>query len=379
MPNTLTPLSLAELRQQFPALADKTYFNFGGQGPLSAPAREAIAAAYRRFDELGPFSVAVADWLQQEQAQLRQAIATYLATTPDRIAFTESTLAGMNIPMWGLDWRQGDRLLLSDAEHYGVWEIATALRDRFGIELDTCPLTASPDPADTLEKYLKPNTRMACISHVFWNSGRVMPLQQLSERCRARGALLHVDAAQSAGVLPLDLPATGADFYAFTGHKWLCGPAGTGALYLSERGQAAIRPTFTGWCKTYAKGGAEQFEVSTAAYPVRIGLAAALQLHDRFGTAAERYGRQVEMARSLWQQLQEIPGVRCLGAEPPEAGLVPFAVAGKHPEALELALERRGVYVRSMVEPVSLRASVHYFTTAADIDRLLAGVRTLAV
>ena len=384
--------SLAVHRKQFPALVEKVYLNFGGQGPLARPAREAIALAYDRFEQLGPFSKAAWSWLMPEEDSLRQAIARLLNTTPDRIALTESTIAGMNVPLWGLDWQAGDRLLLSDAEHYAVWEIARGLRDRFGIELDTCPLSESQATQShpgqsrtneidnfvrTLESCLHPKTRMVCISHVFWNSGTILPLKELAECCHQQGILLHVDAAQSAGVLPLDLPDLGVDFYAFTGHKWLCGPAGVGALYISERGQAAIQPTFTGWCKTYAKGGAETFEVSTAAYPLRVGLRAALELHERFGSTRDRYQKQVRTSQYLWRKLQEIPGVKVCNSQLPQTGLVPFCIVDRDPQDLELLLEDQRIYVRSMQSPPCLRASVHYFTTEEELDRLLEALKTL--
>ncbi|MGK7912733.1 MAG: aminotransferase class V-fold PLP-dependent enzyme [Synechococcus sp.] len=364
-------------RQHFPALAGKSYLNFGGQGPLAQPARDAIATTYETCDRLGPFSQAAFRWLFAEQDALRQTIATFLKTSPDRIALTESTIAGMNIPLWGLDWRAGDRLLLSDAEHYGVWEIARELQTRFGIELDLCPLSTSPDCLQTLADSLQPATRMICISHVLWNSGTILPLKSMATLCHEHNVLVHVDAAQSAGVMPLDLPDLGVDFYAFSGHKWLCGPAGTGALYVSERGQAAIRPTYTGWCKTYAQEGADCFEVSTSAYPLRLGLKAAIEVHDRLGTAAERYQQLVHISQTLWAGLQQISGVQVCNPHSPMTGLVPFTVADRDPKELELALEERGIFVRSMAEPKSLRASVHYLTSEEDIDRLLDVIQVL--
>ena len=376
---TQAPASLLVAhRQQFPALAGKSYLNYGGQGPLAQPARDAIASAFDTCDRLGPFSQSAFSWLFSEQDALLQALATLLNTTSDRIALTESTIAGMNIPLWGLDWRAGDRLLLSDAEHYGVWEIARELQARFGIELDTCPLSDSRDCVQTLADCLQPATRMVCISHVLWNSGTVLPLKALTSFCHDLDILVHVDAAQSVGVLPLNLPDLGVDYYAFTGHKWLCGPAGTGALYVSERGQAAIHPTYTGWCKTYAKGGAECFEVSTAAYPLRLGLKAAIELHERCGTAQERYCKQIVTSQRLWTELQAIAGVEVCNPQLPQTGLVPFTVANREPQELELLLEECRIYVRSMTDPPSLRASIHYFSSDEDIDRLLEAIQAFA-
>ena len=376
--NSSSFASLANHRSQFPALKGKTYLNFGGQGPLAQPAREAIVNAFDTCNQLGPFSKAAFEWLFYEQDTLRQTVANYFGSTANCIALTESTIAGMNIPLWGLNWRTGDRLLLSDSEHYAVWEIARELSHRFGIQLDTCPFSRSEDCLQVLADAIEPNTRMVCISHVLWNSGKILPLKEIAELCHDCGILLHVDAAQSAGVLPLELDKLGVDYYAFTGHKWLCGPAGVGILYISERGQAAIRPTFTGWCKTHSKWGADAFEVSTAAYPLRIGFKAALEIHNQFGKPEERYQRQVDLAQFLWRQLQAISGVEVCNPQLPQTGLVPFTLANRDPGELEQYLEEQHIYVRSMETPKSLRASIHYFTTMEEITHLVEAIAEVA-
>ncbi|MEO0855207.1 MAG: aminotransferase class V-fold PLP-dependent enzyme, partial [Cyanobacteria bacterium J06648_11] len=305
--------AIASLRQHFPALQTKAYFNFGGQGVLPDVARDELLAAYSHLETCGPFSRAANDWILERLQAARGAIASHLGTQPERVMLTESTTHGMNVPLWGLDWQPGDRVLLSDAEHYGVWNIVKQLQARFGIEADTCALMRADDPVETLERHLTPRTRMVSICHVLWNSGRVMPLADLARCCRDRGVLLHSDAAQSAGVMPLDVEALGVDFYAFAGHKWFCGPAGVGALYLSERGQEFVQPTYSGWRYTYApENSAEQFEVATLAYPLYLAWHAALTFHDRFAPVADRYARQVRQARELWQKLRSLPGVTCL-------------------------------------------------------------------
>jgi L-cysteine/cystine lyase len=373
-------LAIADLRAGIPALQGKVYFNYGGQGPLLASARQAIAATYDETDRLGPFSKAALDWLNRRVADLRVTLAELFQTTPDRFALTESTTSGMNVPLWGLDWQPGDRLLLSDAEHYGIWAIAHRLQERFGIELAECPLMHSSDPVATLERHLTDRTRMVLVSHVLWNTGRVMPLAQLADCCHAHDALLISDAAQSAGVLPVNLSATPVDGYAFTGHKWFCGPAGVGALYLSESAQAQIRTTYTGWCGIYAtETGADRYEVATSAYPLRHAWQAAIAQHDSYAPLPDRYRQQVGMVQLLWQRLRDLPGVRCLSDEPPAAGLVAFTLAGRTPAEVESALEARSIYIRSMPDPICLRASVHYFTTIAEVDQLVAAIAPLAI
>ena len=376
MTSTLTPLDT--FRAQFPALTNKIYLNFGGQGPLSQATSQAIMAAYAYEQQEGPFCKAVNHWITEQITQLRQVLATYLSTTPDRIALTESTTSGMNIPLWGLDWHPGDQILYTDAEHPGVRAITQAIAQRFGVELVQVPLMYSQDPVAVLKEFITPQSRLLVISHVLWNTGRVLPLQDLASCCHAQGLLLHVDAAQSAGVLPLDLPGSGVDFYAFTGHKWLCGPAGVGALYISESAQEQLQPTYVGWRSLRSKGQAAEYEVATVAWPLFIGWKTAIEIHNQQGRVEERYARQLEKSCSLWSHLQQIPGVTCLNPDPPGSGLVGFTIAGQEPATLETTLAEQKIFIRSMNEPVCLRASVHYFTTEAELEQVVEVIQTLA-
>lgn len=375
---TSTLPALDSFRAEFPALANKVYLNFGGQGPLARSTSQAIAAAYAYEQQEGPFCKTVNSWITDQIAQLRHTLATYLGTTPDRIALTESTTSGMNIPLWGLDWHPGDQILYTDAEHPGVRAIAQAIAQRFGVELIRVPLMYSPDPVATLQEFITPHSRMVVISHVLWNTGRVLPLRELAHCCHSHGLVLHVDAAQSAGVLPLDLPGSGVDFYAFTGHKWLCGPAGVGALYISETAQERLRPTYVGFRSLKGKGKAAEYEVSTVAWPLFIGWKTAIELHDQQGPVQERHQRQLQKSRSLWERLGQIPGVTCLNPDPPGSGLVGFTIEGQEPGSVESALAEQKILIRSMSEPACLRASVHYLTTEQELDRVVEAIQEIA-
>jgi L-cysteine/cystine lyase len=391
--NTEVSRALAYYRQNFPALANKTYFNYGGQGPLPLAARTAIVQAYDEVQQSGPFSGKALDWIFAEIAQTRTTLAQNLGVAPQTITLTESVSVGCNIPLWGLDWQAGDRLILTDCEHPGIVATVQQLQRRLGVEVITLPLLAhQQDPLPLIAEALdQPRTRMLVISHLLWNTGKVLPLAEIVQLCHhnpaGRVAIL-VDAAQSVGVLPLNLGELGADFYAFTGHKWCCGPEGVGGLYISPEAFESLQPTFIGWrgiindpqgIPVDWKPDGRKFEVATAAFPLCMGLTAALALHSQWGTVPERYHRICQLSHYLWQQLQTLPGVKCLGTAPPDAGLVSFQLrqATTDPtahQALVEFLESRGILVRSIPYPNCVRAGVHYFTLVEECDRLVAAI-----
>jgi L-cysteine/cystine lyase len=368
-------------RQAFPGLEDKVYFNFGGQGILPQVALEAIIETYRYLQQHGPFSVGVNAWLSEKKALLRSAIAQELNVSPTTITLTENVTAGCNIPLWGMEWREGDGILMTDCEHPGVIAVVKEISRRFGVEIDIAPLKETlnqGNPTEVIERSLRPNTRLVVLSHLLWNTGQVLPLAEIVKVCRDYSnspIRILVDAAQSVGSLPLNLTEIGVDFYAFTGHKWWCGPAGVGGLYIHPEAFEDIQPTFVGWraVNTDAKGellgwknGGERFEVATSAYPEYEGLRAAIAIH-------QRYQKICQLSQLLWQELSKIDKIQCLKTSPPEAGLVSFQVKGDRSH-LQIVneLEKRGFFLRTIADPDCIRACVHYFTLASEIEKLVA-------
>jgi L-cysteine/cystine lyase len=375
---------LAEHRQQFPALQNKLYFNYGGQGPLSQPALDAIQSAYTKIQDIGPFTSAANQWVTQQVEETRGAIATELKVAPSTITLTDSVSTGCNIALWGIIWKPGDHLLLSDCEHPSVIATAQQLQRRFGIEFSTCPIMETlnaGNPITAVLEHLRPQTKMLGISHVLWNTGQVLPLQTIIQGCRQQNPeiLILVDAAQSVGVLPLSLAELDVDCYAFTGHKWWCGPDGLGGLYISPRALERLEPTYMGWrgvtvnASGYPvewKPDGRRFEIATSAYPLFTGLTAALQYQQQWGASEDRYRRMLQLSRKLWQQVSQIPGIQCLRSEPPEAGLVSFQCSGIQHQQLVQALERHQMMVRLIADPHCVRACVHYLTLESEIDQL---------
>jgi L-cysteine/cystine lyase len=192
-----------------------------------------------------------------------------------------------------------------------------------------------------------------------------------------------VDAAQSVGVLPLNLVELDVDFYAFTGHKWWCGPAGLGGLYVRSELLEDLRPTYVGWrgvtrnSAGYPTGyqpDGRRFEVATSDCALYAGLQAAIATHHLWGTAEQRYQRIKTVSQYLWEQLSKIPSVTCLRTTPPESGLVSFQIDRSNPASVVQSLESQGFLLRTILDPVCIRACVHYFTLESEIDRLVAAL-----
>jgi L-cysteine/cystine lyase len=184
------------------------------------------------------------------------------------------------------------------------------------------------------------------------------------------------------GSIPVAEAAAVADIYAFTGHKWLCGPEGLGGVALSERLLEQAQPTRIGWRSLRHEGNAgsawhgdaRRFEVATSCVPLLAGLATSMDLLAAEGSAEARLAQIHERSGQLWQGLQAISGLETLLQAPPPAGLVSFKLTGSgapSPEAVVAQLGSQAIWLRSLDDPHCLRACIHITTTAAEVERLL--------
>ncbi len=392
-------LALLAHRSHFPALENRTYFNYGGQGVMCEAALDAIAKNFRHIESLGCFSNAAGDWMMNEYDATKIAIAQEFQVSPSTITLTENTTVGCNIALWAVDWQKSDRLLLSDCEHPGIIAGAVQIQKRFGIEIDYFPLTntrnASAEGKDSesvvelLVQHLQPKTRMVMVSHICWNTGQVLPLKAIAKACHDRDVLVAVDAAQSVGVLPLNLEDIAADFYAFTAHKWWCAPLGLGGLYIRPEIFEAIEPVFVGWrgitnetpIPQWRQDGAK-FEVASSTYALYESMRIAIANANSWGTQLQRYQRICQLSQILWKRLDALPHIDCIRQIPPESGLISFKInqelLKKSYALISKQLEsEHQVLIRALLDPNCLRASVHYLTSMSDIDNLVSMLATM--
>ncbi len=378
-------------RQQFSGLKDKFYFNFGGQGILPKSALQKIIDTYHHIDQVGPFGLKINTWVQENLSATKQAIASEIGATPETITLTENVSASCNIPLWGIQWQEGEEILLTDAEHPGIVAIAKEISRRFGVKIVTCPILETlneGNPVEVIQNHLSPHTRLVIISHILWNTGQILPLKEIVSACHnydhsKQQIQVLVDGAQSAGSLPLNLIESEIDFYGCTGHKWLCGPSGVGFLYVRRDLISSLSPTFIGWRGlNYSKSDlpftddGRRYEVATSAYPLYAALQEAIAVHQRWGTIKQRYDLICQLSSYLWEELTKVEGIKCLKKTAPESGLVSFYLRnGKDANKMVKILEEKGFYLRTLANPYCIRACVHYLTLETEIEALIKGIK----
>ena len=323
----------------------------------------------------------------------RQRVARYLnAASADEIVFTRGTTEGINLvaQAWGGKFlRANDVILLTEMEHHSnlvPWQL---LAERTGAGLRFVPVRedGTLDLAQ-LPQLLTNEVKMFAFTHVSNSLGTINPVAELCRQARAIGALTLVDAAQSAGHLPLDVQELGCDFLAFSGHK-MCGPTGSGALY----GRAAVLATLPPWHgggemivsvtleKSSFKKAPHRFEAGTPNIAGAIGLAAAIDYLEQIGRA-EIFAHDSELAAYAARRLAEVPGMRLFGPSEERGALVGFVMEGVHPHDLTTFADQHGLALRGghhcnqplmkkFGVPGTTRASFYFYNTTLEIDRMI--------
>ncbi|HEU5439587.1 MAG TPA: aminotransferase class V-fold PLP-dependent enzyme [Ktedonobacterales bacterium] len=385
-PATDDRAKIAAIRAALPVTERYAYLNTGTNGPLSRQAYEALLACAREELEAGRIGASAFGRMFAGLDEARQAFAALLGCDPDEVALTHNTTEGMNIALHGLTWQPGDEVVTASTEHAGGLYPTYLLHQRHGVRIRMTAIgLPGGDPVEQLRAALSPRTRAVVLSHVSWATGMVLPLAELVELTHQAGALFICDAAQSGGMIPVDVHALGVDAYACSGQKWLCGPDGTGALYVRRDRWAEIQQTYIGYFGVRAgmsdteghfvpPASAKRYEAATLSPGGLRALAASLRWIGEEVGWAWAYARIAALGRYCYHALAALDGVTLLTPADRMAGLVHFRVEGIAPADLSAKLEARGILIRHTPSPEANRVATGFYNTEQDIDRLVAAI-----
>ncbi len=322
------------------------------------------------------------------------------AESPERILFTFNGTDGLNIALQGL-LRPGDHVVTTVMEHNSVLRPLRELKERIGIDVTYVPADATGFVApDDVRAALTSDTRLVAILHASNVSGTIQPVAAVGSIAKEAGALFLVDAAQTAGHLPIDLSRLGVDVLACSGHKGLLGPLGTGLLY--------IRPGLESQLQSLRQGGTgsqseddrqpeflpDKYESGNHNAPGLAGLDAALGwIAERGGDALRRH--EVALTARLLDGLEALGNVRIHGPLDAEArtGVVSLTIAGFDPQDAAAILDetfgietRAGLHCAPRAHQAigtfagggTVRLSLGAFSREADVDAALQAIEELA-
>jgi len=316
----------------------------------------------------------------------------------DRLVFGHNVTDALNLVIASV-LKPGDHAVSTCLEHNSVLRPLYYQRDHFGVEVDFLPFDAAGYVhPEQVAAALKPNTKLVVMNHGSNVIGTVQAVAEVGAICREHGVLFVVDAAQTAGIVPIDVEAMNIDFLCFTGHKSLYGPSGTGGMYVAEH--VDIDP-----CRSGGTGIESALKRQPDELPWRLecgtlnlmgisGLLAAQRwIAGKGGVEAIR-SHEMELANRLRDALVEIPNLKlyCADMSHDHLPVFSFNIEGLSAEEVGAMLDvEHGVIARTGLQCAPLvhkgigtakhgtvRFSVGAFNTASDVERAIAGVREIA-
>ena len=387
------PPDIEAIRAQIPAATDYIYLNTGWQGPSPLSVTRAVQEAYAA-EAGGPTAPPLNEYRLDIFRRARGLLADLVGATREEISLQQNTTEGINIVLAGLGLKPGDEVITCSMEHTSVIVPAYHLRERYGVNLKIVRISAADSASEIIARFEEASTsrlKLILLSHISYASGQVLPVRQLAQIAHARGGFLLLDAAQSVGQMPVDVRQLDCDFCAFPGHKWLLGPAGTGALYVRrELIERLNSPKFSHHTSEYfnfkdkfrAKTDTiDKFELTTVSVPLLAGLNEAIGYITQIGLDATKE-HALRLARYLTERLRSIPNVRFVSAANPEcvaSGLVAFSLPDIPPATLTAHLwEGSQIVARTVPDAACTRVSFHIFNTKGEADVVVDAVTDAA-
>ena len=375
---------MSTLNDEFPHVEGLRYLNHAAVAPWPRRATEAVIAFAQQNMTIGARDYP--QWLTVE-TRLRERLTNLLnAPSSADVALVKNTSEALSFVAFGLDWNEGDQIVISDEEFPSnrvVWE---ALKPQ-GVKVIQVSLTGA-DPEGALLAACGPKVRLMAVSAVQYASGLRLDLPRLGEGCQQRGVLFCIDAIQQLGALPFDVKEYRCTFAMADGHKWMLGPEGLGVFYCRSDLREQLKLHEYGWHMLEHAGdydrsdwqpalSARRFECGSPNMLGAMALDASLSLLEEVGIRA--VGKALsERIDHFQRELSCMPGVRVLSPADPtrRAGITTFRMdSWENPELFQRLKTEQ---IICALRGGGVRLSPHFYTSDEVIEQTLAVVRSLA-
>jgi len=376
-------LEIEEARKLFPHLqTDQIYFNHAALGPWSTLVLDRIK---EYMDERSGLSVMNFESLVKWNFGAKEKLAKLLGTSTNRLSWVDNVANGLSILAQGLDWKNGDRIILNDIEFPSNVYPFLNLK-KHGVEVDFAKSRNGIVDVEDLEKLITPKTKLLSISMVQFLSGYRADINSIGELCKRKGIIFCVDAIQAVGAVNVDLKESKIDFLTGGTQKWLMSSQGLSYFYVTEELQNKIDQKNVGWTSVEdswnfldynltLRSNAERYQTGTLnAFGIAI-FDAAMNMFKQSKVENFEF-RILENTNYFIKRLSEI------GIEPVLRNISNDHLAGivtiKHEKSKEIfsELEKRKIYCA--VREGMIRLSPHFYNTKDEIDRVVNELKEIA-
>lgn len=342
------------------------------------------------YSSIGPDSNESEQFLNEKLNQIRKKISNLIQCKPEEIVFTQSTTDGVNIVANGLALDSNSNIIIRGMEHEHHANFYPWLNLHKKITLKSLKIDENGffDNKE-LENFVDSNTKCVALSHALYNTGAILPIEEIGEYLNKNNVPLFLDTAQTVGCYgDYDFKKTNCDFMSFNGSKWLCGPMGTGIFYCKKESSSLLEPVSIGGesamvydrTKLAYKDIPEKFQTGYRNYVGFVGLEASIDYLLHLGLDDIRK-KIVKLSNILRTELSKISGITVYGPddESKRTSIVSFTIDGKEPQLIVEKLEKEKIVlaVREIIDKKIIRASPHFFNSENEIQKVIEEVKKL--
>jgi cysteine desulfurase / selenocysteine lyase len=383
------------IRKDFPVTKKKIYMNCGSFAPMSLYTIKSITDFLVRCSEEGPDSTSAQEYITSLMKELRILTSQLINCEPEEIIFTQSTTEGLNYVASGLDWKKSDIIIARGGlhEHYANYFPWLNISKEHGVKLEEIKIDSNGFfDLDKIDKIAKnKNTKLITLSHVLYNNGAIMPVEEVGKIAKKQNMLYSIDAAQSVGTINVDVKKIGCDFLAFPGFKWICGPPGIGIFYCKKESAELLTPKYIGGESaiiTKEKNlvytdSPQKFQTGFRNYVGIAGLVSSLKYVRRLGVSSVRK-MNMTVANEIFEELGKIRGISIFGPEDEKlrTSIVSFVIDSVSPKITVSSLQEKGIIVaeRDIVgggKKKAVRASPHFFNTSNEASTFIQDIKII--
>jgi selenocysteine lyase/cysteine desulfurase len=373
-----------EVRAAFAASPTIINLNNGGICPAPRATLDALDYYNRMCNEVPTYYM----WriLDQDREPLRYNLAQVAGCDPEEIAINRNATEALNTVIFGLPLERGDEVVLSRYDYPNMINAWKQREQRDGIKLvwvEDIPLPCEDNDVLTAAytKLFTKRTKLVHITHIInWN-GQIMPVRRIADAAHERGIEVLVDSAHAFALLDYKIPDLGADYWGTSLHKWLCGPFGSGMLWIKRDKIQKIWPLLS----NDKPDGTDirKFEsLGTRSFPIEMAIGYSIDLHNRIGT--ERKQNRLHYLKNYWmERVADIPGIKFYTSNKPEFGCAigNFSIEGK--KALDISEK---LYHHWKIHTVAIdwagingvRVTPNVYTTTEELDKFVKALRSVA-
>lgn len=368
----------------------KIYLNNASVSLMPSVSIEAMKDFLVNYNSKGPDSLETEVFLKEKLFGIRKSLASLIRCKPEEIIFTQSTTDGVNMVSNGLSLDSNSNIIIRGMhhEHHAnlyPWLVLSKKISLRSLSIDQNGFFDMKELQNLVDK----NTKCVVLSHALYNTGAVLPVEEIGEYLEKNNVPYFIDTAQTVGCYgEYDFRKTRSDFMSFNGSKWLCGPMGTGIFYCKKESSNLLEPVSIGGesamvyddTKLAFKDIPDKFQAGFRNYVGFVGLDTSIAYLQKFGLNQIRK-KIIKLSNQLRDELSKISGVTMYGPEEPKkrTSIVSFSLDNFEPQMVCEILEKKKIIiaVREILDKKILRASPHFFNSEEDIQKVVEEIRKL--